>query len=360
MHSIMQKISGLFLCSLFFVTSVDANTFATIDRSQLTDVSLSSDTDFDLASQKELLTFAHLLLKSEQLSIDDFASKLSLSTQRINMQSIKQVTDKFWQLLLSNYQLASQQTLTLNEFRNHVGNYTPDSIREQFHQTYLYEQLRLAALFPKVSSEIAVFSDDEIQGQQLADKTFIFTFDDGPSQVNSNTDKLLAVLEQHNTSAVFFVLGEKFSDRLKKSSADQLKRLYQNQCVASHGWTHKSHASWNDWQKSILDTQTLLQKDVGEYYAPLFRPPYGQRKADSDEFFNQQQIKVMLWNIDSQDWSSSITSQQAGDRVLTLMLLWRKGIILFHDIHAKAQIAVPTILDSTKQANIDWLNCREL
>lgn len=360
MNIAIQQVICVLFCGLFFATSVNANTFATIDRSQLTDVSLNSDANFDLASQKEILTFAHLLDKSERLSVDDFALKLSLSQERINMQSIKQASDKFWQLLMANYQLAANQTMSLNDFRDLARNYAPDTVRENFHQVYLYEQLRLAALFPKVSSEIARFSQNEVDGQDFKDKTFLFTFDDGPSQINGNTDKLRAILNQRHVSAIFFVLGEKFSERLGKSSPTALNTLYQNQCVASHGWSHKSHANWKDWQKSVLDTQQLLQDNIKPFYSPLFRPPYGQRKADSGAFFNQHNINVTLWNIDSQDWSSSMTGKQAGDRVITLMLLWRKGIILFHDIHTKAQIAVPSILDSTEQTNINWLNCKML
>jgi hypothetical protein len=38
------------------------------------------------------------------------------------------------------------------------------------------------------------------------------------------------------------------------------------------------------------------------------------------------------------------------------MLLWRKGILLFHDVHSKAQTAVPIIKEYFKKANINWVD----
>ena len=60
--------------------------------------------------------------------------------------------------------------------------------------------------------------------------------------------------------------------------------------------------------------------------------------------------------MDSQDWNKDITARQVADRQITLMLLWRKGILLFHDVHYKAQTAVPIIKEYFKKANINWVD----
>ena len=61
------------------------------------------------------------------------------------------------------------------EYRNWHAN------AQQFHQKYVNELLRLAALFPAVTSEIDVFSPLERKGFELPDKQFLLTFDDGPA-----------------------------------------------------------------------------------------------------------------------------------------------------------------------------------
>jgi len=68
----------------------------------------------------------------------------------------------------------------------------------------------------------------------------------------------------------------------------------------------------------------------------------------------------MLWNIDSQDWSKKVGAEAAAQRVQTLMLLWRRGIILFHDTHAKAAQAVPALLKANQHNGVQWLDCRTL
>lgn len=45
-------------------------------------------------------------------------------------------------------------------------------------------------------------------------------------------------------------------------------------------------------------------------------------------------------------------------RLLSLMLLWRHGTILFHDIHDKARVALPWLLRQTRGAGVVWVDCR--
>jgi len=42
------------------------------------------------------------------------------------------------------------------------------------------------------------------------------------------------------------------------------------------------------------------------------------------------------------------------------MLLWRKGILLFHDIHSKAQKVTPIIHSYFKDTDITWMSAHEL
>ena len=66
----------------------------------------------------------------------------------------------------------------------------------------------------------------------------------------------------------------------------------------------------------------------------------------------------MLWGIGSQDWSKRLSPEAVADRVQTLMLLWRHGIVLFHDIHDKAPKALPTLIAVNRGNDVSWLDCR--
>jgi peptidoglycan-N-acetylglucosamine deacetylase len=230
----------------------------------------------------------------------------------------------------------------------------------EFSRVYVAEQLRLAALFPKVTSEIDTFNQQEWTGDQFPDKLFFLSFDDGPTAASGSTDDTLDMLSKNKKNAVFFVLGENLSARASHSNPATLQALYKNQCMASHGWQHQSHAKWEQWQDSIQRTGAALKSNfTGEQLAAYFRPPYGQRKADSGTFFKSQGLQVALWNIDSQDWNAKVSPDDIDNRMISLMLIKRHGMLLFHDIHPKAKVSLPMMFESLGNA-VNWGDCHQL
>ena len=338
---------------------------------------IQSAAGFDRASRAELLAFGHQLSATENLSDDAWRTRLHL--KEVDAAHLARMRDTYWQRIARNYTLASAHCSTgepfcpaatdVESFRQASNRFdVPGDERYRpwyenaaaFHRAYLDEILRLAALFPRISSEVDTFNADEFTGSELADRQFFLTFDDGPTGSGGNTEKLLAVLHQAHLDATFFVLGSNLDVRARDSHGTAIDRLYQGMCVGMHGWEHKSHSSWAQWQDSVVKTATLVHDQLQAAYVPLFRPPYGQRKADSGKFFADHGLRVALWNIDSQDWNNTVSGDEAGQRVLTLMLLWRHGIILFHDIHNKAQGAVPYLLAQTQSSDVMWAPCHAL
>ncbi|RMM02133.1 Polysaccharide deacetylase protein, partial [Pseudomonas syringae pv. maculicola] len=139
-----------------------------------------------------------------------------------------------------------------------------------------------------------------------------------------------------------------------------LQALYRQQCVGIQGWEYRSHSQWLDWQDSVQRSAALVQHVLADNFVPLFRPPYGHRRADSGDFFRAQHLRVSLWNIDAEDDNGRLTAEQIQDRVLTLMLLWRKGTVAFHDVANKAQSALPLLLANTAQSELIWEDCRNI
>lgn len=227
----------------------------------------------------------------------------------------------------------------------------------QFVRSYQAEQLRLWLLWPKVSSEIERFDADEILGDELPDRQFLLSFDDGPS-ANRHTPQLLQVLNSAGRTAVFFVLGEALAQRLQREGRAALVSRYAGQCVASHGWRHQSHARLPDWQASVRQTEALLQETFGAAHRRLFRPPYGQRPAKSAGFWSAQGLRLMLWTIDSQDWQASMSADDCLNRLLGLMLIKRRGILLMHDVHPKAAQLLPSLFDRLGAA-VHWQDCAD-
>lgn len=226
-----------------------------------------------------------------------------------------------------------------------------------FDLLYIREQLRLAALFPNPTSEVLPLSDHELLGDELPDRTFTLTFDDGPTPVGGETDRLLNALNSHRIEATFFALGSALEKRIASTDLASVSALYRGQCLASHGYQHVAHSRAKDWERSLDRTDALIARIVPGQARVDFRPPYGQRHPALVDRMTAKRARVVLWNIDSQDWHSSISAAEVGDRVMKLMLQTRRGIVLFHDTRAKASLAAPRIAAFAEAAGLTWGRC---
>ena len=335
--------------------------------------SLGTTNGFDRASRAAILLYALELDAQQTAEIKTF-----------NRPSVVKWLDKESNLARQNYQLAAKTcqpndwtcigaaTSEAGEFLTKARSLAvPAALNSweektaEFVGIYVAEQIHLANLFPVTSSEIDVFNDNEWTGDKMPDRRFFLTFDDGPTAAGGNTDNVLQMLAAQKKSAAFFVLGQNFARRQKTDGA--LARLYQGQCVGAHGWEHLSHekrsryAVGDKWQTSVADTVALLRNSFEgtSIFTPLFRPPYGQRKSDSGGFFQNEGIQVALWNMDSQDWNARMDAEDIVNRMETLMLIKRRGVLLFHDVHPKAQKAVPVIINDFGSA-VEWGDCHQL
>lgn len=343
---------------------------ATLERALWPEPITTADA-FDRASQAEILTFARLLAATPLTTEADIQTFTGLKavnpTSVIKWQGVtRQRLQQNYAQACGNCRLSTSWSGLLEAAKAPL----PEAYLgwqqagEGFHRRYLYEQVRLAALFPRITSEIDQFESEsgagsdasaptEVTGFELQDRHFLLSYDDGPSA--ERTPSLIRALEAADVSAYFFVLGEKLVAQAPSPA------LYRNQCLASHGYEHKSHQKWDAWLQSVDSTRRAIQEySQSAAETPVaFRPPYGQRHQALVDVLAARQEKLVLWNIDSQDWNRKLTAQQVQDRVQTLMLLWRRGVILYHDIHPKAEANLPALLAFQQQAGLKWQSCRE-
>jgi len=379
---LIERASGLRIvlavcAGLFWLQAqAAAPVIATIDRSVWPE-RLETPGLFDVASRAEILAFAHELYLSEKL--DEEGLKQRLGLRFVNVPSLNVVRHRLWLRLLENYQNAQKSceqdanfcvlVEDMDQLRQRAEEYqvSNDSFYANwarpgaaFHQRYLNELLFMAALFPQTSSEIERYNSDEMSGDEMPDRTFMLNFESGPSSADGGTDWLADFMRQQKMTATFFVLGKSLQERLDSTSVASVQALYRQQCVGIQGWEYRSHSQWLDWQDSVRRSAALVQQVLPDNFVPLFRPPYGHRRADSGDFFRAEHLRVSLWNIDAEDDTGRLSAEQVGDRVLTLMLLWRKGTVVFHDVANKAQSALPLLLANTAQSELIWDDCRNI
>jgi len=339
---------------------------------------MNSNKAFDIASKCEMLVFIEVFNMFDGYS--DAVLQSEIGAKSFNKESINTWKKETKKRIFNNFKKLSEVSLIDIVFvkKNSswevlsaydLENQLPQDVlawykeTKVFYRDYVKEQMRLAALYPRITSEILQFSENEIQGHNLSDKNFLLTFDDGPTVVNGNTDKLIKVLNSYQLTGMFFVLGDNLEKRLNASSKENLISLYGDNKVFSHGKVHKSHQKYSEWKTSIDFTNTLIHNifptDNKENLI-YFRPPYGQRNKNLVDYFSEKKSKIIFWNIDSRDWSSKLNVAQVANRQIKLMLLWRNGILLFHDIHSKVQKTIPIIHDYFKETNIIWMKPNDI
>lgn len=351
------------------------NEVATLDRSTWPE-QLTSPTLFDVASRAEILMFARVLLDTD--AMDEIALKQYLGLRTVNMAAIDTLRARLWQRLLTNYNFAQQScdqdasfcylVEDMATLREEAGRFQLDDDSYYikwaepsriFHTQYRDELLRKAALFPQTTSEIDRFGDYERNGDDMNDRLFLLTFDSAANVAPDNTPWLTDYLRKSNMSGTFFVLGKDIQARLADRSVNSLQALYSGQCVGVQGWEFRSHSYWQDWQDSVRRSVELVKGKLPENYVPLFRPPQGQRRGDAKSFFRNQGLQVALWDIDPQDSNNRLKPEQSAQRALTLMLLWRHGVINFNAKQDAVKTAMPWLITQTAQSGIGWEDCQE-
>ncbi len=172
------------------------------------------------------------------------------------------------------------------------------------------------------------------------------TFDDGPNR--TSTLDMLALLEEQEVPATFFVLGymaEKNWEALKSIAASKLKHE-----IGNHSWSHGTFAKMTDDQvrNEVTTVNDLVAHILGKEYTPkLVRPPKGRLKKTQFKLIEDLGMKVCGWDIDPRDWSHHQTIQGVVNEILGKMA--DKKVALSHDVHPTTVEAMKIIIPALKK-----------
>jgi peptidoglycan-N-acetylglucosamine deacetylase len=177
----------------------------------------------------------------------------------------------------------------------------------------------------------------------LAEGEVVLTFDDGPSR--AYTRPILEALAAQCTRATFFMLGQ-----MALADPQLVKEVArQGHTVATHTWSHANLQALA--QEKVQDEIELgvsaVQHALGKPVAPFFRFPYLRDTPLSLSHLQGRQIATVGIDVDSRDFETRDASAVSA-RVMRELAARRKGIILFHDIHASTARAMPRILQELK------------
>lgn len=194
----------------------------------------------------------------------------------------------------------------------------------------------LGWLTPFWGSEAVTANSAATLEEECGPKLVALTFDDGPK--GKWTTKLLNGLDERGAKATFFVIGAQVAE-----DPDKVRRMIgEGHEVGIHTYDHKSaltSLSRTDFDAQVGRTRNLLVSILGDR-AFLVRPPYG---AIDDSVRKWADAPLILWSVDSEDWSRMNVEQEVSYLVETV----KDGdIILMHDIFPESVEAALQVVDA--------------
>lgn len=182
-------------------------------------------------------------------------------------------------------------------------------------------------------------------------KTVYLTFDDGPIPVV--TEWVLGELKKHNFKATFFSIG----DNITKHPEIFKKVVSEGHSIGNHTFNHLNgwNTSTEDYVENVARCEEAIGKNINQTpKSRLFRPPYGKIKTAQSKAIQKLGYKIIMWDVLSADFDTTITKEQCLDNVLSNV---KPGsIIVFHDsvkAFKNLEYVLPKTLDFLKENNFN-------
>jgi len=152
-------------------------------------------------------------------------------------------------------------------------------------------------------------------------KEIYLTFDDGP--IPQVTEFVLDQLHNFNAKATFFCIG----DNIRKHPAVFSRIVNEGHSVGNHTFNHLN--SWKSSNTAYIENISKCESLLPDQKTKLFRPPYGKIKRKQAKQLLASDYKIIMWDVLSADFDSSITKEKCLQNVLENAQ--NGSIIVFHD-----------------------------
>lgn len=194
----------------------------------------------------------------------------------------------------------------------------------------------------------------ELQVQPLepttpSNRTVYLTFDDGPSKY---TPEILQILQEHNASACWFVVGNSITGR-----TEQLRQIASaGHTIGLHSDTHDYHTIYESPSAFLTDMAHLVQTlQENQIVTDILRLPGGSINHYNTGIYPELLAELLRrgyryydWNVSAQD---AVSPAASGDTVYHRVIDGvhnqnGPSIVLMHDTKSSTPAALPKILDT--------------
>lgn len=168
------------------------------------------------------------------------------------------------------------------------------------------------------------------------------TIDDGPTK---QTGDLLKVLRENDAKVTFFLLGENAISYPQSVT----EAVYDGHQIGYHSNSHPkmSQMTFSNQGKEF-DLGLSKLKKLDRQPIILFRPPYGSYNNDTKLITEEHHMKMVLWNEDPRDWSTTDSAQIVKN---VLAQVQSGSIIVLHD-RSSTIAALPGIISGIRRMGL--------
>jgi peptidoglycan/xylan/chitin deacetylase (PgdA/CDA1 family) len=174
------------------------------------------------------------------------------------------------------------------------------------------------------------------------------TFDDGPHE--TNTLKILRILEQCSVKATFFIVGS-----FAAKYPELVKLIFQKgHEVANHSYSHeKKIYPWSE----IAKTNAILHTITG-ISPKLYRPPWKKLKVQQILYLLIHRMITILWSVDIMDWKVKDSNELLKN--LYNAKLFPGDIILLHENRATTVEALYKVIENVKERGFEFASVSDI
>jgi len=184
-----------------------------------------------------------------------------------------------------------------------------------------------------------------------AGRRVALTFDDGGDNVAWAS--ILSTLRRYGSHATFFPLGPLVDPALAR------RTVAYGDAMGSHGWTHidMTRQSYAQVLHEWVSSEAPWWNAAGVSPVPYCRPPNGSHNATTAAAAGAAGFtRVILWDVDPQDWSSPGAGVIA-QRVLSHL---HPGAIVIMHLRGQTAAALPVILSGMHARGYKCVSIPEL
>ncbi|MFJ7952177.1 polysaccharide deacetylase family protein [Lysinibacillus sp. NPDC096418] len=164
-------------------------------------------------------------------------------------------------------------------------------------------------------------------------KVVALTFDDGPTD---NTNQIMALLEEHNAKATFFLIGEE----IEKNPEEARRIAEEGHQIGNHTYSHNRMIfKTPSYYKDEIEKTDQLIRNIGYKGEIDVRPPNGKKLIGLPYYLNKHKRDTITWNLEPDTFYTTVS-----DKVKYVTENIEPGsIILLHSMYDKTGEPLQTI-----------------